>query len=156
AHQELGVVLEPSGAAGLGALMGSRERFHDQLVAVILTGGNLTAEQIRQWLGPLVIFHAPCASTRAAPVWKGPPARRRRSGRRSLARFCLFVPPSRGSFLRVSYDIDPLRVRRGLGVVVVVPVPPLVRRSLGVTLWRVLPRLLTPERCDIEVAPDGS
>ena len=52
AHQELGVVLEPSGAAGLGALMGSRERFHDQLVAVILTGGNLTAEQIRQWLGP--------------------------------------------------------------------------------------------------------
>jgi hypothetical protein len=27
--------------------------------------------------------------------------------------------------------LDPLLVRRGLGVVVVVPVPPLVRRSLG-------------------------
>src|SRR5262249_32790553 len=50
AHQELGVVLEPSGAAALGALIGSPERFRDQLVAVILTGGNLTAEQIRQWL----------------------------------------------------------------------------------------------------------
>jgi threonine dehydratase len=50
AHQELGVVLEPSGAAGLAALMAHRERFRGQLAAVILTGGNLTAEQIRKWL----------------------------------------------------------------------------------------------------------
>src|SRR5262249_37762482 len=35
------------------------------------------------------------------------------------------------------------------------PVPPLVRRGLGVTLWRVLPSLLTAERRDIEVAPGG-
>jgi cell division protein FtsW (lipid II flippase) len=32
-----------------------------------------------------------------------------------------------------------------------VPVPPLVRRSLGVTLWRILPGFLTAERRDIQV-----
>src|SRR5262247_1669797 len=85
--------------------------------------------------------------------WREPAARRRRSGRPSLARFRLFVAPSGGGSLRVGYDIGPLRVRRGLGVVVVVPVPPLVRRGLGVTLWRVLPSLLAAERRDIEVAP---
>jgi threonine dehydratase len=52
AHQELGIVLEPSGAAGLAALMSYGERFQSQLVGVILTGGNLTLEQIRQWLIP--------------------------------------------------------------------------------------------------------
>jgi threonine dehydratase len=52
AHQELGLVLEPSGAAGLAGLISSHERFHDQLVGVILTGGNLTAEHIRKWLMP--------------------------------------------------------------------------------------------------------
>src|SRR5258708_37955492 len=36
------------------------------------------------------------------------------------------------------------------------PVPPLVRRGLGVTLWRVLPSLLTAERREVEVAPGGS
>jgi threonine dehydratase len=50
AHRELGVVLEPSGAAGLAALNTYRERFKDQLVATILTGGNMTPEQMRQWL----------------------------------------------------------------------------------------------------------
>ncbi len=50
AHQELGIVLEPSGAAGLAALLSHRERFRGQLVSAVLTGGNLTAEQIRQWL----------------------------------------------------------------------------------------------------------
>src|SRR5215467_88364 len=63
------------------------------------------------------------------------------SHRRPLARFRLCVAPSDGSSLRVRYDIDPLRVRRGLGIVVVVPVPPLVRWSLRITIWRVLPRL---------------
>jgi threonine dehydratase len=52
AHQELGLVLEPSGAAGLAAVMAHRELFRGQLAAVILTGGNLTAEQIRKWLLP--------------------------------------------------------------------------------------------------------
>ena len=35
----------------------------------------------------------------------------------------------------------------------VVPVPPLVRRGLGIALGRVLPLLLAPERGDVEVAP---
>src|SRR5487761_156485 len=60
-----------------------------------------------------------------------------------------------GGFLRVGYYVDPLRVRRGLGVVVDVPVPPLVRRGPGVTLWRVFPTLLTAERREVEVAPGG-
>src|SRR5262249_58481066 len=95
------------------------------------------------------------SSSSLSTRWREPAARRRRSGRPSLARFRLFVAPSQGGSLRVGYDVDPLRVRRGLRVVVVVPVPPLVRRGLGVTLWRVLPSLLTAERRDVEVAPDG-
>src|SRR5258708_30404257 len=70
----------------------------------------------------------------------------------SLARFRLCVALSEGGFSNVGH-LDPLRVRRRLGVVVVVPVPPLVRRRLGVTLWRVLPSLLTAERRSVEVAP---
>jgi len=50
AHQELGLVLEPSGAVGLAALLADGERFRGQLVATILCGGNLTPEQMRQWL----------------------------------------------------------------------------------------------------------
>jgi threonine dehydratase len=50
AHQELGLVLEPSGAVGLAALLADGERFRGQLVATILCGGNLTPEQARQWL----------------------------------------------------------------------------------------------------------
>lgn len=50
AHRGLGVVLEPSGAAGLAALEVYRERFKDQLVATILTGGNVTLEQMHRWL----------------------------------------------------------------------------------------------------------
>ena len=50
AHRELGVVLEPSGAAGLAALNTYRERFKGKLIATILTGGNITPEQMRQWL----------------------------------------------------------------------------------------------------------
>jgi threonine dehydratase len=51
AHQELGVVLEPSGAAALAALLTYRERFRGQLVGTVLSGGNLTVQQMRQWLG---------------------------------------------------------------------------------------------------------
>jgi len=50
AHRELGIVLEPAGAAGLAAVMAHRERFRGQLVAAILSGGNSTAEQLRVWL----------------------------------------------------------------------------------------------------------
>ena len=52
AHQELGIVLEPSGAAGLAALFSHPKRFSGQTVGTILTGGNLTVEQMQQWLAP--------------------------------------------------------------------------------------------------------
>src|ERR1700759_44664 len=52
--------------------------------------------------------------------------------------------------------LNPLRIRRGVGDVTLVPVPPLVRPALGVALRRVLPDLLTPERRHVEVAPDGA
>jgi threonine dehydratase len=50
AHSELGLMLEPSGAAGMAALLLNPERFRGQLVGSILCGGNLTPEQIREWL----------------------------------------------------------------------------------------------------------
>jgi len=52
AHQELGVVLEPAGAAGLAALLTYRERFRGQLIGTILSGGNITVQQMQQWLAP--------------------------------------------------------------------------------------------------------
>src|SRR5260370_13817777 len=81
---------------------------------------------------------------------------RRRSSGRDSPRSCfrLGVALSKGGLSSVGH-LDPLPVRRGLGVVVVVPVPPLVRRGLGGTLWRVLPNLLTAERRGIEVASGG-
>src|SRR5690349_6195473 len=36
------------------------------------------------------------------------------------------------------------------------PVPPFIRRGLGVTLWRVLPGFLTAERSEVKVAPRGA
>jgi threonine dehydratase len=45
-----GLVIEPAGAAGLAAAMTFRERFRGAYVATPLCGGNLTSEQIRQWL----------------------------------------------------------------------------------------------------------
>jgi threonine dehydratase len=51
AHRELGVVLEPGGAAGLAAASVHKARFAGQRVAVLLTGGNLSESQMRQWLG---------------------------------------------------------------------------------------------------------
>jgi threonine dehydratase len=50
AHQHLGTVLEPSGAAGLAAILENRDRFAEQSVAVVLCGGNLTSEQMKLWL----------------------------------------------------------------------------------------------------------
>src|ERR1700677_3854506 len=46
--------------------------------------------------------------------------------------FRLFVAPPGSGSLRVGDNIDPLRVRHGLGVIVVVPVPPFVRRRLRI------------------------
>jgi threonine dehydratase len=46
----LGLVVEPAGAAGLAACLAQRDRLRGATVAMPLCGGNLTAEQIRQWL----------------------------------------------------------------------------------------------------------
>jgi len=45
-----GLVVEPSGVAGLAAAMTFPERFRGAMVGIPLTGGNLTAEQMKQWL----------------------------------------------------------------------------------------------------------
>lgn len=50
AHHDLGVVLEPSGAAALAALAVHTDRFRGQRVGIALTGGNVSPEQMRQWL----------------------------------------------------------------------------------------------------------
>ena len=50
AHRHLGLVLEPSGAAGLAAMLSHAERFRGRTVATVLCGGNVTAEQMERWL----------------------------------------------------------------------------------------------------------
>jgi threonine dehydratase len=47
---ETGLVVEPAGAAGLGAIAKRRNELAGQRVATPLCGGNLTEDQIRRWL----------------------------------------------------------------------------------------------------------
>jgi threonine dehydratase len=47
--RELRVIVEPAGAAGLAAVLADR-RFHGRRVGVVLSGGNASAERIRQVL----------------------------------------------------------------------------------------------------------
>jgi threonine dehydratase len=49
---EAGLVVEPAGAAGLAAAINLRDQLKGRRVAVIVTGGNITGEQIRRWLVP--------------------------------------------------------------------------------------------------------
>jgi threonine dehydratase len=49
AHRELGLVLEPAGAAGLAAVMDHREQFRDRLIATVLTGGNVSPGNLTEW-----------------------------------------------------------------------------------------------------------
>ena len=49
-HEHLGLVVEPSGAVGLAAILEDQERFRNRLIATVICGGNLTADQIKQWL----------------------------------------------------------------------------------------------------------
>jgi len=49
-HHHLGLVVEPSGAVGIAAILERRDQFQDQLVATIICGGNLTPQQMTQWL----------------------------------------------------------------------------------------------------------
>jgi threonine dehydratase len=51
AHKELGVVLEPAGAAGLAAVMDHHEQFRGRLVATVLTGGNVSPSNLSEWFG---------------------------------------------------------------------------------------------------------
>jgi threonine dehydratase len=44
------IVVEPAGAAGLAALAERKDEFAGKAVATLLTGGNLTIEQMRTWL----------------------------------------------------------------------------------------------------------
>lgn len=50
AHRHLGLVLEPSAAAGLAAIAAAPNRFAGRRVATVLCGGNLTEAQMREWL----------------------------------------------------------------------------------------------------------
>ena len=45
-----GILVEPSGAAGLAAIAADPSRFAGRQVATVLTGANLTRDQVRRWL----------------------------------------------------------------------------------------------------------
>jgi threonine dehydratase len=47
-HQHLGLIVEPSGAIGVAAA--ALERFRGVRVATVICGGNLTENQIREWI----------------------------------------------------------------------------------------------------------
>jgi threonine dehydratase len=47
--QHTGLVVEPSGAVGVAAVMAHRARFAGQLVATPLCGGNVSREQFKAW-----------------------------------------------------------------------------------------------------------
>ncbi len=49
-HQHAGLVIEPSGAVGVAALLEHGSHFKNKTVATVLCGGNLTATQIKEWL----------------------------------------------------------------------------------------------------------
>ncbi len=50
AHEHLGLVLEPSGAAGIAAILSQPERYAGRTVATVLCGGNLSPDQMHRWL----------------------------------------------------------------------------------------------------------
>src|SRR5688500_15858098 len=77
-----------------------------------------------------------------AVCWTNPSCRRRVAGRYGMD----------------SGSAPSLRLVAGVGTlfVAVVPVPPLVGRSLRVARRRVLPRLLASERRDVEIVPGTS
>ncbi|MDQ2787716.1 MAG: pyridoxal-phosphate dependent enzyme, partial [Chloroflexota bacterium] len=49
-HRHAGIVVEPSGAVGVAAILEHPALFRDQLVGTIVCGGNLTVEQMHEWL----------------------------------------------------------------------------------------------------------
>jgi threonine dehydratase len=51
-HATLGLVVEPSGAVGVAAILADPACFAGSRIGTVLTGGNLTPQQIRSWLMP--------------------------------------------------------------------------------------------------------
>lgn len=49
-HEHAGVVVEPSAAVGIAALLEDPAAFAGQTVATVVCGGNMTTAQIQQWL----------------------------------------------------------------------------------------------------------
>jgi threonine dehydratase len=49
-HRTLGLVVEPSGAVALAAVIQQWNLFKDKTVAIIVCGSNLTDEQLQNWL----------------------------------------------------------------------------------------------------------
>lgn len=49
-HRHVGLAAEPSGVVGLAALLEHRAQFARRSVGIIICGGNLTEEQMQQWL----------------------------------------------------------------------------------------------------------
>lgn len=49
-HEQVGLVVEPSGATGVAVLLANGDRWRGARVATPLCGGNVTTEQARDWL----------------------------------------------------------------------------------------------------------
>jgi threonine dehydratase len=49
-HNHVGVIAEPSGAAGVAAILEQRVRFAGLRIASVICGGNLTESQRKEWL----------------------------------------------------------------------------------------------------------
>ena len=70
-HRHAGVVAEPSGAAGLAAVVQDPDRFAGQTIGTIICGGNLTPTQVREWLaatGWRFVEHFPLAGPQSLVV----------------------------------------------------------------------------------------
>jgi threonine dehydratase len=50
-YQHTGLKVEPSAAVGIAAVMEYNNKFKNKNVGIILSGGNLTEEQEKEWLG---------------------------------------------------------------------------------------------------------
>jgi threonine dehydratase len=49
-HLHAGLVVEPSGAVGIAAILENKMKFEGKTVATVICGSNLTEEQIKKWL----------------------------------------------------------------------------------------------------------
>ncbi len=50
AHEHLGLIVEPAGAAGLAALLDDSARWRGATIGIPLCGGNVTTEDAQRWL----------------------------------------------------------------------------------------------------------